>query len=117
MLNLIGINRIVLFLFLPKFISSHTTTTTTAKVRYTIEDPDVPAPAHLLELVQKEEAFAQQYRQSTGLEWRHFYGQNGPRPPPILNMWPADEIGQVHTVQSDHGQWCVFTALTLPLVV
>ena len=37
--------------------------------------------------------------------WRHFYGPNGPRPRPTLNMWPADTIGVIHEVNSSNGYW------------
>ena len=37
--------------------------------------------------------------------WRHYFGPDGPRPPPVLNMWPADEIGQVHEINSTNGYW------------
>jgi hypothetical protein len=31
--------------------------------------------------------------------------ENGPRPPPFLNMWPAEAIGDVHRIVSDAGKW------------
>ena len=40
--------------------------------------------------------------------WRHYYGLEGPRPPPILHMWSASEIGERHQVTSDQGFWYVY---------
>lgn len=40
-----------------------------------------------------------------GLLWRHYFGPKGPRPPPILHMWSASEVGQIHDVTSDQGFW------------
>ena len=37
--------------------------------------------------------------------WRHYYGKDGPRPPPVLHMWAADKIGQKHQVESSEGFW------------
>ena len=31
--------------------------------------------------------------------------ERGPRPPPTLNMWPATNIGDIHTVISPFGKW------------
>jgi hypothetical protein len=75
------------------------------KVRYVIEDPQHPAPAALRLQNDKEEAFMAEYLQRTGLQWRHYYGPAGPRPAPVLHMWPADRVGDVHTVTSNNGQW------------
>ena len=46
-----------------------------------------------------------EYRDRTGLHWRHYYGPDGPRAPPEFSMWPAKEIGQVHRVTSTEGKW------------
>lgn len=40
-----------------------------------------------------------------GIKWRHYYGPNGPRAPPKLFMWPANEIGEVHSLESGEGKW------------
>lgn len=54
----------------------------------------------------KEEAYDRAYMaENDGLRWRHFFGENGPRPPPTLNMWPADTIGAIHEVNSSNGYW------------
>jgi hypothetical protein len=42
---------------------------------------------------------------SVGIRWRHYYGPNGPRAPPKLFMWPANEIGEVHYLESEEGKW------------
>lgn len=46
-----------------------------------------------------------EYLNRTGIHWRHHFGYDGPRPPPILHMWPAQEIGQTHHVVSKNGHW------------
>ena len=39
------------------------------------------------------------YAKRTGVPWLAFY----PRPKPILNMWPAEFLGQTHVVASPHA--------------
>lgn len=75
------------------------------KVLYPILEKDHPPPRKLWKLHQKEEAFMLDYYERTGILWRHYYGPNGPRAPPILYMWPAEEIGQTHHVQSFASYW------------
>eukprot|EP01034_Spumella_vulgaris_P031088 gene31088-38420_t len=75
------------------------------KVHYVIQDPAHPAPSQLRLQNDQEEAFMDEYLARTGLQWRHYYGPDGPRPPPVLHMWPADRVGDVHTVTSGEGQW------------
>ena len=72
---------------------------------YLIIDPKVAAPKDLLEHTAKETAFMAEYLNRTGIQWRHYYGPNGPRPPPSLFMWPASHVGQVHAVTSTEGYW------------
>jgi hypothetical protein len=72
---------------------------------YLIEDPNNPAPSALREAAYKEYNFMAEYRNRTGIQWRHYYGPSGPRPPPSHFMWPADHIGQVHSVLSQEGHW------------
>ena len=55
----------------------------------------------------KEKAFMEAYFSFTGLQWRHYFGPEGPRNPPALHMWPAEFIGQVHYVASSVGFWYV----------
>jgi len=76
-----------------------------SQVLYLISDPKVPAPAELLAHTAREEEFMAQYLKRTGIQWRHFFGPNGPRAPPSLFMWPASHTGQVHTVTSSEGYW------------
>ena len=47
----------------------------------------------------EERAFMKDYAQRTGVPWLAFY----PRPKPILNMWPAEFLGQTHVVASPHA--------------
>lgn len=75
------------------------------KVLYVIEDPNKPAPAMMLDHVQKDNSFREAYFNRTGLMWRHYYGPNGPRPPPTLFMWPATTIGENHDITTTHGYW------------
>lgn len=74
-------------------------------VTYVVTDPKSLPPRHLQEQVDKEKAFTKSYRERTGLHWRHYYGPDGPRPPPILHMWEAQSVGQVHRVESTEGHW------------
>ncbi len=46
-----------------------------------------------------------EYYKRTGILWRHYYGPDGPRPPPSLFMWPASQVGEVHGVTSSYGFW------------
>lgn len=75
------------------------------KVLYIIQDPTNPPPQHMLDHMVKEEAFMREYLARTGLQWRHYFGPDGPRGPPILHMWPAKEIGQAHKVTTSEGYW------------
>jgi hypothetical protein len=75
---------------------------------------------------EREQAFNADYFNRTGVHWTHHFGkfeettcllvgcydhnvllsdENGPRPPPFLNMWPAEAIGDVHRIVSDAGKW------------
>ena len=74
-------------------------TMTKGRVLYVIyDDRDHPPPKDLLDRTNAEVEFMQRYLDTHGIRWRHYYGPNGPRPPPILFQWPADEIGLVHEV-------------------
>jgi prolyl 4-hydroxylase len=75
------------------------------QVFYVVEDPNQPAPAELKSQTDREVRFIRDYSEKNGIPWRHYYGPNGPRPPPIHFMWPATQIGQVHAVTSSHGYW------------
>jgi prolyl 4-hydroxylase len=72
---------------------------------YPIYDSEFPGNSDLIARVKAEESFAEEYFNRTGVRWRHYYGSNGPRPPPVLAMWPADAVGIVHSVISNHGFW------------
>lgn len=75
------------------------------QVLYVVRDAKSPAPAELENMVLKQNAYDQEYFNRTGMHWRHHYGVDGPRPPPTLYMWPANHIGQIHTVLSERGFW------------
>jgi len=75
------------------------------QVFYIVEDPRFPAPRDLRERTERELSFQAEYFNRTGIHWRHYYGPAGPRAPPTLFMWPADEIGEVHSLVSNEGKW------------
>lgn len=75
------------------------------KVLYLVRDEDDPPPPRLQEATDRELEFMEEYKERTGIHWRHFYGPNGPRPPPELYMWPAKDVGQVHRVTTEAGYW------------
>lgn len=72
---------------------------------YFIYDPKNPAEQSFLDVSNREMDFSDEYFARNGVMWRHFYGQNGPRPPPSLYHWPASKVGQVHRVTSSEGYW------------
>lgn len=74
---------------------------------YVIEDPARPAPKELKKRTDNELEFIKEYKAKHGLAWRHYYGPNGPRPPPKLFMWPAHAVGEVHAVTSNQGHWYI----------
>jgi len=80
-------------------------TITKERVLYPIYDPEFPADEDTLEHNRREEEFGDEYLRRTGRAWRHYYGPDGPRPPPILFMWPADNVGDVHRVTSNQTYW------------
>lgn len=49
----------------------------------------------------REQRFMAQYFKHHNTPWLSKYG----RPTPVLNMWPANHVGQTHTVVSDHPYW------------
>ena len=75
------------------------------RVLYVVRDTDNPAPEELEKMVLQQDAYDKEYFNRTGMHWRHHYGVDGPRPPPTLHMWPAETIGQIHTVTSKQGFW------------
>jgi prolyl 4-hydroxylase len=75
------------------------------QVLYLVKDPKHPADRLILEKTEREEKFMADYLNRTGRHWRHHYGLDGPRPPPVLHMWPAQEVGQVHRATSRNGYW------------
>ncbi len=75
------------------------------QVLYVIEDPSLTPPRDVALYTRKEVEFNQKYLLEKGIPWRHYYGPDGPRPPPVLFMWPAKRIGDVHAVTSSHGFW------------
>jgi len=75
------------------------------QVFYIVEDARFPPPRDLRERTDRELAFQAEYFNRTGIHWRHYFGPGGPRASPTLFMWPADEIGEVHTLVSNEGKW------------
>ena len=72
---------------------------------YLVEDPTNPAPTHIRDAAYREIDYNREYLARTGIMWRHYYGPDGPRPPPSHFMWPATQVGQVHSVVSNEGFW------------
>lgn len=84
-------------------------TMTPDQVFYVIyDDAEHSAQGEVVQRTQRELAFMKEYFERTGIHWRANYGPNGPRPPPVLHMWNASSIGQVHKVVSKHGFWNCF---------
>jgi len=75
------------------------------QVLYVIYDKHKPPPADKLAATRKEEQFMAEYLNRTGIHWRHYYGPEGPRPPPVLYMWPSKQVGTVHKATSPEGYW------------
>mmetsp|Transcript_15844 Transcript_15844/g.23854 ORF Transcript_15844/g.23854 Transcript_15844/m.23854 type:complete len:438 (+) Transcript_15844:133-1446(+) len=75
------------------------------QVLYPVWDPLFPAPEDVLKQTQREEDYSSKYLEKTGRRWRHYFGPDGPRSPPVLNMWPCEVVGQVHGVSSHQGTW------------
>jgi len=75
------------------------------QVLYLIRDEGHPPSKEFEQYTNDEMEFMAEYLNKTGVNWRGYYGKNGPRGPPILHMWPAERIGQVHRVNSSHGKW------------
>jgi hypothetical protein len=82
-------------------------------VLYLVRDPTHPVDRKILEKTEREEKFMAEYLNRTGIHWRHHFGLDGPRPPPVLHMWPAQEVGQIHKANSKNGYWSV-AVLSLP---
>lgn len=73
---------------------------------YVIRDiPKFTIKGEVIDLAIAEEVYQNQYLQKNGIQYRHYFGPNGPRAPPLLHMWPANHVGQVHQVESSHGFW------------
>jgi len=72
---------------------------------YVIDHPLYKAPQELRDSSHRETQFMSEYLNRTGIQWRHYFGPDGPRPPPSLFMWPATRTGQVHQIESDQGYW------------
>jgi len=75
------------------------------QVMYVVEDFNNPAPDALRQSTYNEANFMDAYLNRTGIHWRHYYGPEGPRPPPVLPMWGAEVVGQVHGVRSTEKYW------------
>lgn len=74
-------------------------------VHYIVFEPDeddhAARASHKYRAVKQEQRFLHQYYDHYGYPWLASYG----RPTPVLNMWPADYLGQKHTVKTQHGHW------------
>ena len=72
---------------------------------YVLHDAKNPVSRDVIDVSAREETFMEDYFRKTGILWRHFFGPNGPRAPPVLHMWPAKKVGTVHRVVSQEGLW------------
>ena len=63
-------------------------------------DDETRASRDYRDVVERRHRLAEYYA-AHGTHWLSVLG----RPAPSLHMWPADAIGQVHTVESSHGFW------------
>ena len=80
-------------------------TITEDKVFYLVHDHRNPASQQILDKTAQELKYMGDYYERTGIRWRANYGKDGPRPPPVLHMWPAQEVGQTHGIVSRNGYW------------
>lgn len=72
---------------------------------YYMEDSECVPDPRIMDIAAKEQQYMEEYYRKSGDQWRHFYGEYGPRPEPKLHMWPSEFVGQTHTVSSSEGQW------------
>jgi hypothetical protein len=77
-----------------------------------VSNPKYPVSKEQQYLLEKEYEFMEEYKNRTGIHWRHFFGYADgpksepiPRPPPVLNMYKADHLGQTFNVTSTEGHW------------
>ena len=75
------------------------------QVVYPVTNPKYPIPEHLRRLNEEEAKFMADYYNRTGVHWRHYFGADGPRGPPILHMWRTERLGDTFNVTSSHGNW------------
>ena len=80
------------------------------------DHPDEKVQA-VLAAAEREEAFLKTYYDQHHTHWYHYYGPQllgsgrgnignvGPRSAPSLFMWPANNVGEVHSVTSGEGYW------------
>ncbi|ETO35336.1 prolyl 4-hydroxylase, alpha subunit [Reticulomyxa filosa] len=69
--------------------------------------PENPDDDHYKRLIEQEQ-FLDAYLERTGKPWLSHY----PRYPPVLHMWPARYIGEVHHITTDYNHWiCADTPL------
>jgi hypothetical protein len=83
------------------------------RVIYAVSNPKYPVPQDQKYLLEQEYKFMEEYKNRTGIHWRHFFGyegsnkEPGPRGPPTLHMWKAHHLGEKFEVTSTHGYWWV----------
>lgn len=77
-------------------------------------DSAYPGDRSLIERTKIEQQFGEDYFQRTGVRWSGYFGpfgipvndtNLGPRGPPVLNMLPAHNIGDIHKVTSNNTYW------------
>mmetsp|Transcript_6542 Transcript_6542/g.6766 ORF Transcript_6542/g.6766 Transcript_6542/m.6766 type:complete len:508 (-) Transcript_6542:187-1710(-) len=75
------------------------------KPLYLLEDKAFPASQAVQDHTTAEIAFIAEHKNRTGVYWRSYFGPDGPRAPPKLYMWSAEEIGHKRNITSKHGVW------------
>lgn len=55
----------------------------------------------------EEMQFMNAYYRKTGRHWLHYFDSSSgiPRNPPLLNMWPAEQVGFVRKISSPELFW------------
>eukprot|EP01084_Bolivina_argentea_P124597 220779_1 len=70
---------------------------------YILPNFDYPDDQHYQQFL-AEERWMKDYKARTGYPWLAHY----PRDPPILPMWPASYVGQIHKITSNQSYWRCF---------
>lgn len=75
------------------------------KMLYVVIDNNRLPSKEMLAQYDREIKFSEDYLKKNGILWRHFFGPEGPRPPPVLYHHTAPEVGYKHKLHSKEGKW------------